>query len=126
MGCESCTGCSGSCSGCTGCRRQLTLTPAEVELLWQFSQTPFLPVAGGFDLKKPVYLEASGYAPEVYSDALLALRQKGLIRIDFDIPLQNFDYAAYRSYPMHGSMALTGAGQEIVEQLEVENLDVLE
>ena len=51
MGCESCTGCSGACSGCNGCGRQITLTPAEVDLLWQFSQTPFLPMAGGFDLE---------------------------------------------------------------------------
>lgn len=125
MGCESCTGCSGACSGCNGCGRQITLTPAEVDLLWQFSQTPFLPMAGGFDLKKPIYLEDSKYELEIYSDALLALRQKGLIRIDFDLPLQNFDYTAYQSYPMHGSMALTGAGQNIVDQLEVENLDIM-
>lgn len=124
MGCGSCNSCTGSCSGCSGCVRQLTLTPAEVDLLWQFSQTPFLPIAGEYDLKKPVYLEDTRYEPEVYGNALLALGQKGLIRIDFDIPLQNFDYAAYQKYPMHGSAALTGAGQDIVEQLEIENLDL--
>lgn len=123
MGCESCTSCKESCGSCA---RQITLTPAEVDLLWQFSQTPFLPMAGGFDLKKPIYLEDSKYEPEIYSDALLALRQKGLIRIDFDLPLQNFDYTAYQSYPMYGSMALTSAGQDIVDQLEVENLDIME
>ena len=119
MGCEACAGCGGTC-----CTRQLTLTPVEVDLLRQFAQTPFLPVASGFDLKKPVYLEDSRYTPEEYSDALLALSQKGLIRIDFDIALQNFDYAAYRSDPMHGSMALTGFGQEIIDQLEVETLEI--
>ena len=102
---------------------RLTITPAEYALLMQFAVTPFLPVAAGWNLKTPVYLEETAYTSEEYSAALTALSLKGLIRIDYDIPLSNFSYQAYQSYPMHGSMALTGAGQEIVEQLELQDVE---
>ena len=48
---------------------------------------------------------------------------KGLLRLDYDIPLENFDYAAYRNYPLHGSMALTGHGQDILEQIEIQGIE---
>ena len=35
------------------------------------------------------------------------------------MPLRGFDYAAYREYPLHGSMALTGRGQDVLEQIEI-------
>lgn len=109
MQCESCTG---------GCPCRMPLTPAEISVLSKLAVTPFLPVASHFNLKMPIYLEQSEYQPEIYGRALLALQQKGLIRIDYDLPLVNFEYTAYKNYPMHGSMALTGAGQDAIEQLE--------
>ena len=124
MNCNhTCGNCEGHCGSCGGCRPQLTITPAEYALLMQFAVTPFLPVAAGWNLKTPVYLEETAYTSEEYSAALTALSLKGLIRIDYDIPLSNLSYQAYQSYPMHGSMALTGAGQEIVEQLELQDVE---
>ncbi|MCD8357141.1 MAG: hypothetical protein LUE11_11325 [Clostridia bacterium] len=112
--------CGACCGG--GCRSQITITPVEYALLQQFAITPFLPVAASWNLKTPIYLEETAYQPEEYSDALTTLSLKGLIRIDYDIPLTNFNYHTYKSYPMHGSMALTGTGQEIVEQIEIQDV----
>ena len=124
MNCNhACGNCEGHCGSCGGCRPQLTITPVEYALLQQFAITPYLPVAAGWNLKTPVYLEEAEYTPEEYSAALTALSLKGLIRIDYDVPLDNFSYEAYKSYPMHGSMALTGAGQDIVEQLEIQDVE---
>lgn len=118
-----CGSCEGHCGSCGGCRPQLTITPVEYDLLMQFAVTPFLPVAAGWNLKTPIYLEETAYTTEEYSNALTALRAKGLIYIDYDIPLCHFHYEAYQAYPMHGSMALTGFGQDIVEQLELQNIE---
>ena len=110
----------GAC--CGGACHSLTLVPAEYALLQTFAVTPFLPVAASWNLKTPIYLEDSEFSQEEYSWAVQALALKGLVRIDYDIPLGKFDYSAYRSYPMHGSMALTAAGQDIVEQLEIQDI----
>lgn len=104
-----------SCENCGGCGRELLLTAAELALLRRFGQTPFLPAAWAPDLKTPVYLEEG----EEYAPAILGLAEKGLIRLDYDIPLRGFDYAAYRDWPLHGSMALTGRGQDVLEQIEI-------
>lgn len=56
---------------------------------------------------------------EAPAAAILGLAGKGLIRLDYDMPLRGFDYAAYREYPLHGSMALTGRGQDVLEQIEI-------
>lgn len=113
--------CGACCGG--GCKPQITITTVEYALLQQLAITPFLPVASGWDLKTPVYLEETDYTQEEYTAAIRALDGKGLIRMDYDIPLSNFPYQAYQAYPMHGSMALTGAGQEIVEQLEIQGIE---
>lgn len=107
MSCENC----GSCGNCGG---GLLLTEAELSLLRRFGETPFLPAAWALDLKTPVCLE-EGAA----SAAILGLAGKGLIRLDYDIPLRGFEYAAYGEYPLHGSMALTGRGQDVLEQIEI-------
>ncbi len=106
MGCENCKNCGGG---------GLTLTPPELALLRRLGETAFLPVAAGYDRETPVYREEPGD----FAAAILALSAKGLVRVDYDIPLQNFDYQAYAPWPLHGSMALTGWGQEILEQLEI-------
>lgn len=109
MSCEHC----GSCGGCGG---ELLLTERELALLRRFGETPFLPVAAAFDRKKPVYREDGEQA---YAASILGLAGKGLIRLDYDIPLENFRYEAYQDCPLHGSMALTGLGQDILEQVEI-------
>ena len=112
-GCGAC--CGGSCGGCDG---SLELTELELELLGQFAQTPFLPVARRWDSETPVYLADQ----KEYGNAILLLQQKRLIRLDYDIPLLHFDYKGYEAYPCQGSMALTARGQEILELLEVHGL----
>ena len=49
---------------------------------------------------------------------LIKLEKKGLICIDFEKPLRGADMSAYKSYPIHGSMALTARGQQVLDILE--------
>ena len=84
-----------------------------------FSQTPFLPVAGTRGNELPVYLAEEGTAPENTRSIITVLHQKGLIRIDYDLPLANYDYDAYKNYPLRGSMALTWLGQELLDELDI-------
>jgi hypothetical protein len=114
--------CGACCGGsCTDCGGALLLSWEELELLRRFAALPFLPVARRWDSEEPVCLEdrpAQGMA-----QAIIGLYQKRLIRLDYDIPLTNFDYAAYEGYPVRGSMALTAAGQQVVEQLEIQGIE---
>lgn len=113
----SCEHCKGGCGG-----QELLLTEAELALLRRLGETPFLPAAAALDRKTPVYLEDRERSPEEYAAAILGLTGKGLARLDYDIPLENFDYAAYRDYPLHGSVALTGRGQDVLEQIEIQGI----
>lgn len=119
MGCENC---GGSCGGCG--RREIVLTPPEAALLLRLGEVAFLPVARRYDSETPVYLEEADHSPAECGEALAWLELKGLIRLDYDLPLENFDYAAYGDCPLHGSAALTAAGQEAVEVLEVRGAEV--
>lgn len=110
------------CGGCGGCGTgggTLYLTEEEIHILRRFGEIPFWPVARRADAETPICLE-EGFTDKT---ALSALSQKGLIRLDFDLPLANFDYAAYAAYPHHGSMALTASGQRAVELLEIQGIE---
>lgn len=121
MGCGE--GCGNRCGGCCGsCGRELVLTPGEIAMLRRFAEIPFLPVARRRDGEEPVYLEEGERPAEEYSEILSRLALKGLISLDYDLPLSNFDYAAYAPYPVQGSMALTAAGQRAVELLELQGM----
>lgn len=113
--------CGGSCGGgCGGCGSgALYLTEGEVALLRRFAQMPFLPVARRWDAETPVCLEAT----ETTAQSITGLQQKGLIRVDYDLPLSGFDYADYGDYPAHGSMALTARGQQAVDVLEIYGIE---
>lgn len=89
-------------------------------MLRRFAELAFLPVARRGDSEMPVYLEERERTAEEYGNILTALRLKGLISLDYDLPLTNYDYSAYQPYPVHGSMALTAAGQAVVELLEIQ------
>lgn len=118
--------CGGDCGGCGGCGghdRALFLTQSELDLLLRFAQIPFLPVARHADADVPVYLEDGDDHAEAYGQTIAALHQKALIALDYQLPLSNFDYAAYRAYAQQGSMALTAMGQRIVEQLEIQGVE---
>ncbi|MBQ8390028.1 MAG: hypothetical protein IJX52_03520 [Oscillibacter sp.] len=119
---SSCSGgCCGSCGSCGG--RELWVTPGEVELLERFAQYAFLPVARKWDSETPVYLEDGAEKAVLWGDLLTAMQFKGLISIDYDMPLSGFDYAGYDAYPCRGSMALTAEGQRAVELLEIQGAE---
>lgn len=111
--CASCT--NKSCGGCRG----LTLTPEELDLLQLFREEPFLPLARSAGGETPVFIRDGG---EVVSDSLTWLMLKGLITLDYDIPLQDFDYAGYEKYPVRGSMALTRRGQEALDYIDIQGV----
>ena len=113
------SGCCGSCGSCGG-GRELWVTGGEVALLNRFAELAFLPVARRWDSENPVYLEDGAEKAPLNGDLLKALQFKGLISIDYDMPLAGFDYAAYEGYPCRGSMALTEAGQRAVELLAIQ------
>lgn len=113
--------CCKSCgTGCGGCRSHvLLLNETEIRLLREFGALAFLPVACTRTDETPVCLCECGSRPAV-SAALIAMQLKGLITIDFALPLQGFDYCGYEAYPIRGSMALTAAGQEALDSLEIQ------
>ncbi len=123
--CGGCAGCGGgSCGGCGACGSgSLFVTPGELELLQRFAQTPFLPVGFGADPDQPVYREETGHSEAEYASSLLGLRLKGLIRLDREEPLRNFDYQAYSDCRYHGSAALTALGQQAVELMEIQGVE---
>lgn len=114
------TCCGGGCHGCGG---ELELTQPEIDLLRLFAQIPYLPVARRAESDNPVFFENSIAPAETLGAAVAALSQKGLIQVDYELPLKNYDYAQYRSYPRKGSMALTARGQTAVELLEIQGIE---
>ena len=135
--CGSCNTGNGACGGCGMGGGTLYLTEEEIGVLRRFGEIPFWPLARRADAEEPVCLEEGIYtaaessvtlehnsvAENDMKAVLSALAQKGLIRLDFDLPLDNFDYSAYAAYPHHGSMALTALGQRAVELLEIQGAE---
>ena len=119
-----CGNCGGSCESCGGCTGALVLTEGEIALLRRLGQIPFLPIARRMEDPTPVYLEETDYTTEDYSLILQCLEKKNLISLDFDKPLKGFDNSAYASFPIRGSMALTGRGQAVLELLELQGIDL--
>ena len=113
--------CNGNCASCSGCARELVLTQTEIDFLNTLAQYAFLPVARSMGDLIPVYLE--GGDREEMSLLLQCLEKKGLISLDYDKPLKNFDDSAYSAYPIRGSMALTERGQLVVEMLQTQGLN---
>ena len=113
--------CSGNCSTCSGCARELVLTEKEIDFLNLLGQYAFLPVARTMGDLTPIYLEEG--EREEMSLLLQCLEKKGLISLDYDKPLGNFDERAYAAYPIRGSMALTERGQLVVEMIQTQGLN---
>ena len=125
-----CTGCGSCASGCGGCQSPVLLLTEDIgymsraafimdRLLRRFGELAFLPAACTRTNETPVYLSDLGGRAEI-SAAILALQVKRLISVDFALPLQGFDYAGYEDYPVRGSMALTAAGQEALDSLNIQ------
>lgn len=114
--------CNGNCGACGGCARELVLSEKEMDFLRKLGQIPFLPVARKMGDLEPVYLEETEYPVEEYSLILQCLEKKGLISLDYTIPIKGFDHTAYAAYPIRGSMALTQRGQLVLEMVEVQGI----
>ena len=121
--CGNCKGNCGGCTGCSGCGGAMELTEGEIAMVRTLGQIPFLPVARKMGEDVPVYLEEDTYTPEEYSLILQCLEKRGLISIDYSMPLKGFDDAAYRAYPIRGSFALTQRGQTVLELLEMQGVE---
>ncbi len=117
-----CGKCSGNCSTCGGCAGTLELTDGEIQMIQELGRYSFLPVARRADDMVPVYLEETALDKETYSRILQCLEKKQLISIDYNAPLAGADMSAYRGYPVHGSMALTGRGYAVLELLETQGI----
>ncbi len=112
--------CNGNCGACSGCARELVLTEKEIDFLNLLGQYAFLPVARTMGDLTPVYLEEGDR--EEMSLLLQCLEKKGLISLDYDKPLRQFDESAYAAYPIRGSMALTERGQKVLELMEYQGI----
>ena len=121
-GCGNCRGNCGGCSGCAGCGGAMELTEGEIAMLEALGQIPFLPVARKMGEDIPVYLEDTERSEEEYSLILRCLEKRGLISIDYTMPLKGFDDSAYAAYPIRGSFGLTARGQRVLELLEVQGV----
>ena len=97
----------------------LLLTEPELRLLRQFAELAFLPAACTRTDETPVYLDGSENRAQT-SAAILALQIKRLVSVDFALPLKGFDYTGYEAWPIRGSMALTAAGQEALDSLDIQ------
>lgn len=116
---EHCNHCGG-CEKCGHCDRSLLLSQQELDLLKEFAQLPFLPVARKPSDAEPVCLEYG--EPTRIAPVITCLEKKGLIDIDYHMPLKSFDYSAYSAYPLQGSMALTLRGQEVLDTMELQGI----
>lgn len=117
MDCKNCSG-----GGCGSCGAALELTREEICLLRELAVYAFLPVARRVDDMTPFYPEGRELSQALYSAVLEHLQRKGLIDLDYSAPVGNYDGAGYTGLPVHGSMALTARGQQVVEALEIQGL----
>lgn len=119
---HNCSHACGNCDHCEKCGNCLTLNEAELYLLRKLGEIPFLPVARRSDSTDPIYLEDQNYSTEEYSAVLLSLEKKGLITLDYDIPIKGLQSQHYGSYPLVGSFALSNRGQHVLEILDLQGI----
>ena len=120
--CGNCSGNCADCGGCGGCGNALTLRAEEIRFLQELGQYSFLPVARKMSDMIPVYLENGETEKELMSLVLQCLEKKMLIDITYD-PLPGADMSAYKGYPVHGSIALTQRGHQVLELIEVQGIE---
>ena len=110
--------CNKNCRGCSGCGHSasLELTKGELELLKELAQVAFLPVARQLGNDVPIY------PGEDRSLTLQLLEKKGLISLDYDLPLKGFSHPDYDGLPIRGSIALTNRGQQALETVEFQGI----
>ncbi|MBQ8580434.1 MAG: hypothetical protein IJ448_07060 [Oscillospiraceae bacterium] len=118
----SCEKCAGACASCGGCAGSLELTAGEIALLSDLAVYCFLPIARRADDMTPFYPEGKDYTLEQYSAILQHLERKSLIDLDYSSPVGAYPVEIYAPWPVHGSMALTARGQQVVEQLDISGI----
>ena len=118
--CKHCTG--GCCESCGGCKGDILLSQGEIDLLTALGQFSFLPVARKADDMTPIYREETDYTEEEYSLFITLLEKKQLIYLDYT-PLSGANMGQYADLPVHGSMALTHRGQQVLELLEIKGIE---
>ena len=111
-GCGNC----GGCSKCGGCRGGMELNSGELEFLEMLGEVAFAPVTRQDET--PVYLGKGWLTREEYSLILQCLEKKGLVSLDYDLPLKGF--SGYEGYDIRGSVALTTKGQQVLELLDLQ------
>ena len=109
--------CSGNCSACSGCGRARKLTGNEMEYVRTLGQVAFLPVARTAADPAPAYPER-----EDLPLVLQCLEKKGLISLDYDLPLAGCREPGYLALPVRGSAALTARGQQVLELMEYQGV----
>ena len=114
-----CKGCSGNCGGCG---KTLELSQGEIDILRALGQYSFLPVARKADDMTPIYREETAYSEAEYSLFIQLLEKKQLIYLDYT-PLKGAKMGLYPEYPVHGSMALTERGQQVLDLLETQGIE---
>lgn len=115
-----CGNCSGNCAGCSGCGGCMELSEGEVALVLKLGQIPFLPVVRTLGDPTPVDPEAE--ESEEASLILQCLQKRGLISLDFDMPLRGYEVSSYADWPVRGSFALTERGLKVLELLEIQGI----
>ena len=118
-GCGNASGCAG-CSGCGGCASTLELTRKEMDFLRLLGQVAFLPLARRAEDPAPICREDPAEDPAQVSLLLQCLEKKRLVSLDYDKPLHGAAMERYCDCPIHGSIALTRRGQQVLELLEVQ------
>ena len=111
--------CNGNCASCSGCARELELTRGELEFLYRLGEVAFLPVARSMGDLNPVFPEDTS---EEMSLLLQCLEKKGLISLDYPLPLKGYSHPEYDRYPIRGSLALTERGQKVLELVEYQGI----
>ena len=121
MGCNmgDCKGCDRNCGGCG---KTLELSQGEIDILQALGQYSFLPVARKADDMTPIYREETAYSEAEYSLFIQLLEKKNLIYLDYT-PLKGAKMGLYPEYPVHGSMALTARGQQVLDLLETQGIE---
>lgn len=118
----SCAKCGGNCASCGGCGA-LELSEGEIGVLLELGSVPFWPILRKADTEAPVCPEMDTQDREQLGRILLCLEKKGLVGLDWDLPLKGYDYGKTPGYPVRGSMALTLRGQQVLDILEIQGID---
>ena len=116
-------GCN-SCSGhCIGCHNIVELTDVELAILNLLGQYAFLPVGRKPESEMPIWVFDSEYNNEAACQALQCLEKKGLIILDYDIPLKGFEDSTYLACPIRGSIGMTAKGQQVLVLLDIQGTE---